>query len=283
MTREIEYYQQLILRALNLSEEQKRSSLNELLTTCGVNTLKVENYDDEEEDDNILVDYPFSWLAFRQSNVCRSLLGNNALLDMPMNKYNNRLIAIANRSNFDIPTDPKLYLIHIGKAGGSTIKTALDLTTLPSSVECMVKQQNNEYHYHNNTKSIIDDNETYYTDCYNYRPNSSQLQRRILGYYHLQGVLYSPNATKWLFEHTNMFLFTVRDPIERLISTFYYHRKQYTNITLFPLRASFYTKCFPGGMDFMLTELQTGTSDGCMEGVNTLLGKVSDFLYCTLC
>ena len=270
MTREIEYYQQLILLALNLSEEQKSTSLSELLTTCGVTTLKLLENDDKDD----VLDYPpFSWLEFRQSNVCRGLLGNHLLMDIPTNKNNRSIAIVNNRSKFDLPTDPRLYLIHIGKAGGSTIKTALDLNALPLSVECMVKKENDyHHHHHHNKKSVIDD-KTYYSSCYDYRPNSSQLQRRVLGYYHMEGLLYSPNATRWLFEHTNMFLFTIRDPIQRLISTFNYHRKQYTNMTLFPLCAAFYTKCFPRGMDSMLNDLQTGTGDDCMAGANTLLGK----------
>jgi hypothetical protein len=67
----MEIYQQMILKALNLDDEQKRETLNNLLDRCLITP--------EEKD---VLQHPFSWRAFRQGEVCSDPLRN--LFDSPL-------------------------------------------------------------------------------------------------------------------------------------------------------------------------------------------------------
>jgi hypothetical protein len=71
ISREIEVYQQMILKALNLDDEQKRETLNDLLGRCLTTS--------EEKD---VLQHPFSWRAFRQGEICSDPLSN--LSDSPL-------------------------------------------------------------------------------------------------------------------------------------------------------------------------------------------------------
>jgi len=57
--REMEVYQQIILKALNLDDEQKRVTLNDLLSRCLIIP--------KEKD---VLKHPFSWKTFRQGGMC---------------------------------------------------------------------------------------------------------------------------------------------------------------------------------------------------------------------
>jgi hypothetical protein len=146
-------------------------------------------------------------------------------------------------------------LIHIGKAGGSTLKKALNLAATKLAVECMV----------NKTHAGEDS-----TSCYRCPPGTSELVRRIKGYFHLSGKEVSNEGRLWLLNNTNVFLFTVRDPIERLISTYNYHQYEYRNDTL----RRFYKQCFPDGFDKLIESIRNGTNSDCTNmGVDALLGE----------
>jgi len=57
---DIDIYQQLILKSINLNEMQKRESLSNLITRCHIN--EIEGPD--------LLDEPFSWKAYSKSATC---------------------------------------------------------------------------------------------------------------------------------------------------------------------------------------------------------------------
>jgi len=59
---EIEIYQLLILKARNISDEQKRISLNELFTTCHVTN-----------NDDVLLSNPFSWMEYSKGKICQGV------------------------------------------------------------------------------------------------------------------------------------------------------------------------------------------------------------------
>jgi hypothetical protein len=65
ISREMEVYQQMILKALNLDDKQKRETLDKLLGRCLIKT--------PEKD---LLQHPFSWTAFRQGQTCSGPLRN---------------------------------------------------------------------------------------------------------------------------------------------------------------------------------------------------------------
>lgn len=159
-----------------------------------------------------------------------------------------------------MPENPQIYVIHIGKAGGTTLINSLQLGRVQSrQIKCRMK----------NTTSIGEDDDS----CFNFLPRDSQLARHTIGYFHMWGVDRSNAERRWLLQSTNVFLFTVRDPIDRLISTYNYHRDYYRNATKYPQYKTFYTKCFPGGLDAMIDTLRNGTNKPCTKlGVKALTG-----------
>jgi len=63
---DIEIYQQLILKSINLNEMQKRESLSNLMTLCQINEIKGIDLSDE----------PFSWKAYSKSATCNNSIIN---------------------------------------------------------------------------------------------------------------------------------------------------------------------------------------------------------------
>jgi hypothetical protein len=61
----MEAYQQMILKALNLDDKQKRDTLSNLLGRCLIKT--------PEKD---MLKHPFSWTAFRQGETCSGPMRN---------------------------------------------------------------------------------------------------------------------------------------------------------------------------------------------------------------
>ena len=157
-----------------------------------------------------------------------------------------------------LPKDPQFYFIHIGKAGGVTLYHSLQLIDTVDAVKCVLNNTHNGNHDERRNS------------CYIYsQRDSSQLSRHILGYYHMAGINLNDEARRWLMDNTNIFLFTVRNPIDRLVSTYNYHRYEYyktVNATSSTTAAAaavtnkyawFYQKCFPnGGIDTMIDTLR---------------------------
>jgi hypothetical protein len=252
ISREMEIYQQMILKALNLDDEQKRETLNNLLDRCLITP--------EEKD---VLQHPFSWRTFRQGEVCSDPLRNlfDSLLAPTTRNKTPSIVVRDKNASIMMPENPRLYLIHVGKAGGSTLVRALKLIDTTRAVKCMV----NETRVGGGGIS----------SCYRQPAGVSQLTRRTLGFFHLTGALDSKEGRKWLLDNTNVFLFAVRDPIARLISAFNYHRYEYSNVTKFPSHAKYYTACFPGSFDSMIDDIRNETSVECSRmGVNALLGKI---------
>ena len=165
------------------------------------------------------------------------------------------------RASSMMPQNPRIYLIHVGKAGGSTLVRALKLVDTPRAVKCMV----------NMTRAGGDGT----SSCYRHPRGVSQLTRHTLGFFHMEGLLIPKEGRTWLLNNTNVFLFTVRDPISRLISAYNYHKHEYRNVTKFPSHAKFYTQCFSDGFDAMIDDLRNLSSVECSKmGVSSLLGKI---------
>ena len=119
-------------------------------------------------------------------------------------------------SSIIVPKNPRIYFIHVGKAGGTTVVTALRLKEIAG---------NSSVHH-----GILCKDKRGISYCYN-QPSASddisQLTKHILGYFHLKGGGQNHKYQKgrtWLLKKSNMFLFNVRSPMERLISAYYYHQ-----------------------------------------------------------
>jgi hypothetical protein len=64
IAREIDIYQQLILKAWNLHANQKRDSLTDMFNQCLI----------KPSENNASLEHPFSWKAFQQGVTCQKSL-----------------------------------------------------------------------------------------------------------------------------------------------------------------------------------------------------------------
>ena len=150
-----------------------------------------------------------------------------------------------------MPRDPRMYLIHVGKAGGTTLVRAFRLSDTIRSVRCMTNVSSVEIDIGGRggeggdveDVDVVDD--TKRDACYGHSSKSSQLERRTLGYYHMWGHGLDDGDRTWLMENTNVFLYTVRDPIDRLISAYNFHKQLYHEGDAANLYPRFYEHCFP--------------------------------------
>lgn len=97
---------------------------------------------------------------------------------------------------FSSPDQVYIYLIHVGKAGGKSLYKLLNVTNpkerFGSAIDCRINS--------NNTSACPDTTSQY------------QLGRRLMGHFHLYKAGYTSEWTEWLDNHTNLLLFTIRDP-----------------------------------------------------------------------
>jgi hypothetical protein len=203
-------------------------------------------------------------------------VGNDFDMDAPIVIRTNNInktsrstqtVAMTNTTTTWLPLNPQLYFIHVGKAGGTTIHKSMELELTVPEVICLANE------------SVTNAGSNQPSKCRRrkFAIGTSALEKSIVGFFHMMGVLLSPMQRAWLMNNTNVFLFTVREPIDRLISTYNYHRgtgasnKIPTKLQFYDL---FYNKCFPGGLEDMITMLRNNTKPNCTPlGMNTLTGR----------
>ncbi|KAL3809244.1 hypothetical protein ACHAXA_007068 [Cyclostephanos tholiformis] len=187
-------------------------------------------------------------------------------------EYENRNdTELENSTPIAMPNDPRMYLIHVGKAGGTTLIRALRLSETINSVKCMAAGG-----------SILDVgivDHSHDDACYGRRSSmsSSELERRILGYYHMWGHGLRDGERTWLLENTNVFLYTVREPIDRLASAYNFHKHLYHGGNSANAYPRFYDECFPNSsFNDVIDALRLGTiSEDCaMLGADVLRGRI---------
>ena len=107
---------------------------------------------------------------------------------------------------FSSPDEVFLYLIHIGKAGGKTLYKTLNVTTtkerFTDAIECRIE---------NNDVAACP-----------YKGSPFNIGRRLMGHFHLYRAGYSDPHLDWLNKHTNLLLYTVRDPGKTLGNQVWY-------------------------------------------------------------
>eukprot|EP00980_Cylindrotheca_fusiformis_P018738 scaffold6241_cov129-Cylindrotheca_fusiformis.AAC.15 len=128
------------------------------------------------------------------------------------------------RSKFFSHEQPSIYFIHVGKAGGMTLRQYLPIPLAEKKRELICWRKH-------------DKNQTSADHCFSSNSNYSVLTKRIHGHFHIGSSFFSLDEQQFLMEHTNTFLYNLRNPVDRIVSAFYYHQNQ---TIPYPL----YKKCF---------------------------------------
>jgi hypothetical protein len=116
----------------------------------------------------------------RSTNSLTGQLTENIIDNQRRNEQVTYLPPIGNNptltSSIIVPKNPRIYFIHVGKAGGTTVVTALRLKEIAG---------NSSVHH-----GILCKDKRGISYCYNQSSTSddiSQLTKHILGYFHLKG------------------------------------------------------------------------------------------------
>lgn len=179
------------------------------------------------------------------------------------------LLLAKNDSTIIFPTNPRIYFIHVGKTGGVTLQTIFRTIPKSDTISCRMNKSLNG-----------NDDST----CYHPQANESQLSRHILTHFHMQtgAPKRTEEESKWLLNNTNVFLISVRDPIDRLISMYNYHRNMNYQILAQKRRirpnSVWFFNCFSEeeGLDEVVNTLKnvSKVSEQCKKiGLEVLLGR----------
>jgi hypothetical protein len=173
-----------------------------------------------------------------------------------------------------LPADPRFFFVHIGKTGGMTLRDSV-LSVTMRQIRCAY-QVSRSGKDHGQNKD--------YRSCYS--DKTSQLDKHTLGRFHLTASNLKPEEREWMLDNTNVFLFSVRDPISRLVAEYNYNfQETYDELAPFVRFTpedqkkldKFYRKCFPDGFDAMIgriARIGSGDEDCRRLGVETLTASV---------
>lgn len=96
---------------------------------------------------------------------------------------------------FNSSKDVKGYLIHVGKAGGSSLQYRLNVLDAIPILPCRMNSTSQEQE-----ESCIK------------RKDNSILKQRLFASFHTFSSRYKPAQKQWLRNNSNLLIFTVRDP-----------------------------------------------------------------------
>ena len=172
-------------------------------------------------------------------NNFRLLLETGKILQNEEDAYErSMMVPVANTITINVtvtpmPVPPRIYFVHVGKAGGKTMYKIFHIFSKKGALKCRMKNSDTIKDYQQ-----LDD------ICYKPKKDESVLSKNIMIWLHLDRFL--DNGNRWGLDHTNIFLFSVRDPIDRLLSAFNFHRHQ-LKVGWRPNKWNkyFYQECFP--------------------------------------
>ena len=129
-----------------------------------------------------------------------------------------------------MPEDPQIYFVHVGKTGGATVVHALlDLEQMIAVLKCRTALLKK-------IKKMASANFTLKEEACRdpvRNGNSSAFSKHVVGHLHkfgdqTYGRSWSLGKWKreWLLDHTDTFVYSVRDPVDRIVSAYNYHRHE---------------------------------------------------------
>eukprot|EP00977_Amphora_coffeiformis_P007839 scaffold1724_cov158-Amphora_coffeaeformis.AAC.5 len=156
----------------------------------------------------------------------------------------------------------RVFFIHVGKTGGMSLSTSLDLDRQTQrNFECQTSTSTSTsrqrwwywrwWTSHKDDDVCLVQQQQQQQQQYTLPP---RLAQHVYGIAH-SGLAHhwSDEKMAWLHRHTNVLLVTVRDPVDRLVSAFYYEQSRpraivkvsNNNKNATTLRTQFFEHCFP--------------------------------------
>lgn len=161
----------------------------------------------------------------------------------------------------------KAYFSHVGKAGGVSLRNRLKMNEVFSLLPCRMNESRAD---HARCEKRLEE----------FR-SMSVLKSRIYAWKHLFAARfpYSRRQYDWLNENTNLVIFSVRRPVERIVSAFNYHLNgQWIRKKVNPeVGQKIFGECFHNVQDLARAvgrEKHPNTTQSCRElGIDLLHGK----------
>lgn len=176
-----------------------------------------------------------------------SLDGDNADFDTTSNDNNNVLRGIFSHNSTAytkitgnntfawwklwldrIPPDhhqsPYILYVHVGKTGGIALEKGIPIRTITviKILKCIVEHVRSNYNSLHEARRFCHDQ--FYN---NFERNVAQLTRHIFAHKHLYSVNYqSSDLMGFAMDNLDTILVTTRNPIDRIVSAFNYHRNE---------------------------------------------------------
>lgn len=145
--------------------------------------------------------------------------------------------------SFESSEEARIYFIHPGKSGGKSLYRHLGIHGKTRYLSCLMK----------GLPAMR---------CLPTKQKGTMLRQLVQGHLHVASPRYKPEQREWLRNHSNLLLFTVREPLDRIVSAFNYHfneqfqgqaplaRKEYDHDDA---KAEVYLDCFPTVEDLALS------------------------------
>eukprot|EP00804_Cyclotella_cryptica_P004480 CCRYP_017630-RB/>CCRYP_017630-RB protein AED:0.01 eAED:0.01 QI:53/-1/1/1/-1/1/1/17/487 len=119
---------------------------------------------------------------------------------------------------------PYILYVHVGKTGGITLERGVPIPTpaIIQTLQCIVAQLNSTQHH----IALHDAKSTCLSRHYPRHHKAAKLTNHILAHKHLWSALYKPHEMEFAIRHSDTILITTRNPVDRIVSAFNYHRNE---------------------------------------------------------
>ncbi|KAL7479235.1 hypothetical protein ACHAW6_004976 [Cyclotella cf. meneghiniana] len=119
---------------------------------------------------------------------------------------------------------PYILYVHVGKTGGITLERGVPIPTsiIIPTLQCIVAQLNSTLH----NLELHEAKSTCLSRHYPGHEKAPKLTNHILAHKHLWSSLYKPHEMEFAIRHLDTILVTTRNPIDRIVSAFNYHRNE---------------------------------------------------------
>lgn len=155
-------------------------------------------------------------------------------------------------------TDIRYVFVHVGKTGGMSLYNKLHVVDQYRILRCRI----------NNTTKTVRRNSNDPCLPLQQKQRSPLLKQRVFGQLHKATAILQQSDEAWMHAHTNLILMTTRNPLDRVVSAFNFHRHavfvgdpsdraapvtQFNNPANASVAARFFTECFANIRHLALT------------------------------